>query len=33
MMHYTVTEAQFQQLLTIAQLYALAYPYPMGKQA
>jgi hypothetical protein len=26
---YTVTEAQFEQLLTIARLYALAYPYPV----
>jgi hypothetical protein len=25
---YTVTEAQFEQLLTIAKLFAMAYPYP-----
>lgn len=25
---YTVTEAQFEQLLTIARLFAQVYPYP-----
>ena len=30
---YKVTDEQFQQLLTIARLYALAYPYSMGEQA
>jgi hypothetical protein len=30
-MTYTVTDEQFAQLLTIAQLYALAYPYPEGE--
>jgi hypothetical protein len=25
---YTVTEEQFKQLLTIAKLFELAYPYP-----
>jgi len=29
-MYYTVTEAQFKKLLTIAKLFALAYPYPEG---
>jgi hypothetical protein len=29
---YTVTEAQFEQLLTIAKLFAMAYPYPKGEK-
>jgi hypothetical protein len=28
---YTVTEAQFEQLLTIAKLFAQVYPYPKGE--
>jgi hypothetical protein len=27
-MKYSVTEAQFRQLLTVARLFELAYPYP-----
>jgi hypothetical protein len=27
-MKYSVTEAQFKQLLTLARLFELAYPYP-----
>jgi len=27
-MKYSVTEAQFKQLLTLAKLFELAYPYP-----
>jgi hypothetical protein len=27
-MKYSVTEAQFKQLLTVARLFELAYPYP-----
>jgi hypothetical protein len=30
MKQYQVTEQQFEMLLTIAKLYAIAYPYPMG---
>jgi len=30
MMSYSVTEAQFKQLLTVARLFELAYPYPEG---
>jgi len=31
-MKYSVTEAQFKQLLTVARLFELAYPYPEGEK-
>jgi hypothetical protein len=29
-MKYSVTDQQFAQLLTIAKLFEMAHPYPMG---
>jgi len=31
-MKYSVTEQQFRQLLTVAKLFAMAYPYPKGEK-